>query len=166
MQKFSKKAQNLKISKRPKVYKSKKCKIYKLQKKRKFSENSKIKISSNRSFGLVFFTVFFIVSLWPLIQDNQIRIWALIISFVFLFLGLINSNLLSPLNKIWFKFGILLGAIIAPIVMAFIFFAVVTPIALFVRIIGKDLLRQKYKKNNKSYWIKKDKDVNTMKEQF
>jgi len=129
-------------------------------------QNSKIKISSNRSFGLVFFTVFFIVSLWPLIQDNQIRIWALIISFVFLFLGLINSNLLSPLNKIWFKFGILLGAIIAPIVMAFIFFAVVTPIALFVRIIGKDLLRQKYKKNNKSYWIKKDKDVNTMKEQF
>ena len=129
-------------------------------------QKSKIKISSNRSFGLVFFIVFFIVSLWPLIHGDQIRIWTLVISFIFLLLGLINSNLLSPLNKLWFKFGILLGAVIAPIVMAFVFFIVVTPIALFMRIFGKDLLRKKYKKSDKSYWIKKDKDVNTMKEQF
>ena len=129
-------------------------------------QKSKIKIGSNRSFGLVFFIVFLIISLWPLMQEGQIKIWAVIISVIFLFLGLINSRLLTPLNKLWFKFGILLGGIISPVVMAFVFFAVVTPIAFLVRIIGKDLLSKKYKKNSKSYWIERDKDVNTMKQQF
>ena len=129
-------------------------------------QKSKIKIGSNRSFGLVFFIVFLIIGLLPLMQEGQIKIWAVIISVIFLFLGLINSRLLTPLNKLWFKFGILLGGIISPIVMAFVFFIVVTPIAFLVRITGKDLLSKKYKKNNKSYWIERDKDVNTMKQQF
>ena len=83
---------------------------------------SKIKMSSNRNFGLVFFFVFLIISLWPVINEGQVRIWSFAISFVFLSLGLINSKLLTPLNQLWFKLGILLGVIVAPIVMGIIFF--------------------------------------------
>ena len=133
---------------------------------KKMLHRSKIKISSNRSFGLVFFFVFFIVSFWPLINEGQIRIWSIAIAIVFLFLALMNSRLLTPLNRLWFKFGMLLGAIISPIVMGIVFFLVVTPIGFFMRIIGKDLLRIKYDKKSKSYWIKRDKHTGTMKKQF
>ena len=128
--------------------------------------NSKIKIGSNRNFGIVFFIVFLVVSLWPLTYGEPIRIWSAIISLVFLILGLMNSKLLTPLNQLWFKFGIILGAIVAPIVMGFVFFLVVTPIGLFMRIMGKDLLNKKYDKKKETYWIKRDKPVSTMKKQF
>ena len=127
---------------------------------------SKVKISSNRSFGLVFFIVFLIISLWPLIQDGQIRIWSAIAALIFLTLGILNSKLLTPFNQIWFKFGIILGAIIAPIVMAIIFFLVVTPIGFIMKIMGKDLLNKKYGKKKKSYWIKRNISFSTMKRQF
>ena len=127
---------------------------------------NKIKISSNRNFGLVFFVLFLIVSFWPLTYDGQIRIWFAIISLIFLILGLINSKLLTPLNQLWFKFGMILGAIVAPIVMAMVFFLVVTPIGLTMRIIGKDLLGKKYDKKKETYWIKRGKSVSTMKQQF
>ena len=127
---------------------------------------SKIKISSNRNFGLVFFFVFLIIGLWPLISEGQIRIWAAIISVVFLILGLINSKLLTPLNKLWFKFGMILGAVIAPMVMGIIFFLVVTPIGFVMKIMGKDLLNKKYSKKKESYWIERDKSISTMKRQF
>ena len=127
---------------------------------------TKIKISSNRNFGLVFFVVFLIVSLWPLIHGEPIRIWSIIISLVFLILGLMNSKLLTPLNKLWFKFGMILGAIIAPIVMGVVFFLVITPIGFVMRIMGKDLLRKKYDKKKETYWIKRGKSVSTMKQQF
>ena len=127
---------------------------------------SNIKISSNRNFGIVFFFIFLIISLWPLTYDGQIRIWSLIISLIFLVLGLINSKLLWPLNYIWFKFGLLLGSIIAPIIMGIVFFVVVTPTSLIMKIIGKDLLNNKYDKNKKSYWIIRDKPKSTMKQQF
>jgi len=127
---------------------------------------SKIKISSNRSFGIVFFIVFFIVALWPIINNEPIRIWAIIISILFLALGLMNSKILAPLNKLWFRFGIFLGAIIAPIVMAIIFFLVVTPIGIMVKLIGKDLLMKKYENKKKSYWINRDKSTGSMKRQF
>ena len=130
------------------------------------SRKSRIKISSNRSFGLVFFFIFLIITFWPPADDGQIRIWSIIIGIVFLILGLMNSKLLTPLNRLWFKFGMLLGAIIAPIVMVIIFFLVVTPISFFMKLIGKDLLRKKYDKNSKSYWIKREKHINTMKQQF
>ena len=100
----------------------------------------KIKLPSNRNFGIVFSIVFLIISLWPLLSQNDIRIWSLIISGIFLVLGLINSKLLLPLNKIWFKFGILLGNFIAPIVMGIVYFMVVTPTGLIMRLLGKDLL--------------------------
>ena len=124
-----------------------------------------IKLPSNRNFGIVFFIVFLIIALWPILKQNEIRIWSLIISFIFFVLGLINSKLLTPLNKLWFKFGILLGNIIAPIVMGIVFFLVVTPTGLIMRIFRKDIL--KLKKNNKdSYWIDKDNTNNSMRNQF
>ena len=125
----------------------------------------KIKLPSNRNFGIVFSVVFLIVALWPLLSKNDIRIWSLIISGIFLVLGLINSKLLLPLNKIWFKFGIFLGNFIAPIVMGIIYFMVVTPTGLIMKILGKDLLN--LKKNNKdTYWIEKDNSNNDLKNQF
>ena len=124
-----------------------------------------IKLGSNRSFGIVFFAVFVIISLWPLLNSNEIRIWALIISIIFLILGVINSKILTPVNKLWFKFGIFLGNFIAPIVMGIIYFMVVTPTGLIMKILGKDLLN--LKKNNKdTYWIEKDNSNNDLKNQF
>ena len=104
-----------------------------------------IKLPSNRNFGIVFFIVFLIIALWPLLKQNEIRIWSLIISFIFFVLGLINSKLLTPLNKLWFKFGILLGNIIAPIIMGIVFFLVVTPTGLIMRFFRKDILKLKKK---------------------
>ena len=125
----------------------------------------KIKVSSNRSFGIVFFVVFLIVALWPIKNNLDIRIWSLIISFIFLILGIFNSKLLSPLNKIWFKLGILLGKIISPIVMGIIFFTVVTPTAIILKIFKKDVLSLKKNKSN-SYWKKKTHYKTSMKNQF
>ena len=131
------------------------------------SSKSKIKIGSNRSFGLVFFVVFFIIAFWSFRGNlNEIKILPLFISLIFLILGLIKSNLLTPLNKIWFKFGIILGAIISPIVMAVVFFLVVTPTGLIMTKMGKDLLKRKYDKTKQSYWIKRDQAIGTMKRQF
>ena len=124
-----------------------------------------IKISSNRSFGIVFFVVFLLIALYPLIYGGEIRIWSLIISIIFLILGLLNSEILAPLNKIWFKFGILLGRIVSPLIMGIIFFLVVTPIGFIMRLLGKDVLNLKYNKN-KSYWIEKNGPKSKMKNQF
>ena len=124
-----------------------------------------IKISSNRNFGIVFFIVFLIIALYPLIFNENIRLWSLIISLVFLILGLINSKILTPLNKAWMKFGLILGKIVSPLVMGIIFFFVVTPTGIIMRLLGKDLLN--LKKNNKStYWLKKNNQNNNMKNQF
>ena len=96
-----------------------------------------VKIGSNRSFGIVFFIVFLLISLYPIINDENIRYWALIISLIFLILGLLKSNILTPLNKLWFKFGILLGRIISPLIMGMIFFFVVTPIGFLMRMLKR-----------------------------
>ena len=128
---------------------------------------SKIKMGSNRGFGLVFCIVFFIVAFWSFRGDfHQIKVLPLFFSIIFLILGLINSNILAPLNKLWFKFGITLGAIIAPIVMGIIFILVVTPTAIFMRAINKDSLKKKYNKSKKTYWIERDKTINSMNKQF
>jgi len=124
-----------------------------------------IKISSNRSFGIVFFIFFLGLSFYPLLNENDIRLWAIIISIIFLGLALINSKILTPLNKIWFKFGILLGKIVSPIVMGVVFFTVVTPTSLIMKLLGKDILN--IKKNKKStYWIDSSKSKSKMKNQF
>jgi len=127
---------------------------------------SNIKISSNRNFGLVFFFIFLVVSIWPLTHNESPRIWSAIISLAFLILVLTRSILLTPLNRLWTKFGIILGYIIAPIVMGVVFFLVVTPIGLVMKIIGKDLLSIKYDKKKETYWVKRDKPTSTMKQQF
>ena len=124
-----------------------------------------IKISSNRSFGIVFFIFFLIIAVYPLINDGNIKFLPLIISIIFLILGLLNSKILSPLNKLWFMFGLFLGKIISPLIMALIFFLVVTPTGLLMRIFRKDILNLKYN-NNKSYWIKKNGQKSKMKNQF
>jgi len=124
-----------------------------------------IKISSNRSFGIVFFIIFLIIALYPLINNEDLRIWSLLISAIFLVLGLLNSKLLSPLNKLWFKFGLFLGKVFSPVIMGIIFFLVVTPIGFIMRIVGKDLLNLKFNKD-KSYWIEKTGPKSKMKNQF
>ena len=124
-----------------------------------------IKIGTNRSFGIVFFVVFLIIAIYPLINSGELRLWSLIISIIFLVLGLVNSKILNPLNKFWFKFGIFLGKIISPLVMGIIFFLVVTPIGLLMSLLNKDLLKLKFN-NNSSYWIEKTEPKSKMKNQF
>ena len=123
------------------------------------------KKSSNRSFGLLFFVVFFLIGIWPLFKENDYRLWSLIISIIFLILGLLNSKLLKPLNNLWIKFGEILGKIIAPIIMMIVFFIVLTPLSFIVKLFIKDLLNIKFVKNN-SYWISRKKEIGSMKKQF
>jgi len=122
--------------------------------------------STNRSFGIVFSIVFLLVALYPIINSEGLRIWALIISAIFLLLAFIAPNTLSLPNKFWFKFGILLGSIIAPIVMLLVYFLTVLPTGLIMRLLGKDLLKQKLDKNAKSYWIERTESMGSMKNQF
>ena len=124
-----------------------------------------VKLSSNRSFGVVFFIVFLLIGLYPILKGNDLRIWSLIISFIFLALGLINSRTLTPLNRLWFKFGLLLGKFISPIIMGIIFFIVVTPIGIIMRLFKKDLLNLKFNKKE-TYWIDKKGPKSKMKNQF
>ena len=121
--------------------------------------------SSNRSFGIVFFIVFLLIAIYPLINNGELRIWSLVVAIIFFILGLVNSKVLTPLNKLWFKFGLLLGKMVSPLIMGFIFFFVVTPIAFIMRIIGKDLLNLKFN-NKKTYWIEKTDPKSKMKNQF
>ena len=114
-----------------------------------------IQIGSNRSFGIVFFIFFLIIALWPLLNNHEIRLWSLIISLIFLILGILNSKLLSPLNKLWMRFGFLLGSIISPIVLGILFFLMFTPIAVIMRLFSRDELILK-KKDVKSYWKLRD----------
>ena len=127
--------------------------------------SNELKISSNKSFGIVFFIFFLLVSLYPLLKNENIRIWSLIIALIFLVLGLFNSKILSPLNQLWFKFGLILGRIISPVIMGIIFFGVVTPIGVLMKILNKDLLSLKFNKE-KSYWIEKNSIKSKMKNQF
>ena len=122
--------------------------------------------SSNKSFGLLFFVVFLILGVWPLKNGENLNLYFITAAAVFLILGLLNSKILSPLNNSWIKLGEILGIIIAPIVMALVYFVILTPVSLIVRIFGKDLLDLKFLKEKDSYWIKRKKSLNSMKKQF
>ena len=128
-------------------------------------KSNKIKIGSNRSFGIVFFIVFLIVALYPLLNDIPLRLWSLIIALIFLVLGLIKSNILNPINILWMKFGMFLGVFISTIIMGIIIFFVVTQIGLIMRLFGKDLLNLK-KNKTQSYWLAREKIKSSMKNQF
>ena len=125
----------------------------------------KIKVGSNRSFGIVFFIVFLLIALYPLVNNETVRLWSAVIAILFLILGLINSQILTPLNILWFKFGMLLGKIVSPIIMGLIFLLIVTPTGLIMRVLNKDLLKLK-KNNSKSYWINRTITKTNMKNQF
>ena len=127
--------------------------------------NDNIKLGSNRSFGIVFCIVFLLVAVYPLLNDDPIRYWSIIISIIFLLLGVFNSKILTPLNILWMKFGLLLGKIISPLIMGFIFFGVVTPISILMKLIGKDSLNLKRDKKD-TYWLKKQEIKSSMKNQF
>ena len=127
--------------------------------------NDDIQISSNKSFGIVFFVVFLVIATHPLINGGELRLWSLVISLIFLLLGLVNSKFLNPLNKLWFKFGILLGKVFSPVIMGIIFFLIVTPIGLLMRLLNKDLLNLKFNYNS-TYWIEKTEPKTKMKNQF
>ena len=122
--------------------------------------------NQNRSFGLLFFIVFLALALWPLTKKGEINIYLISIALIFLALGLLNSKILSPLNKAWIKFGEILGRVIAPIVMAIVYFLILTPISLLVRLFGKDLIGMKFSNDIKSYWIKRKKNLGSMDKQF
>lgn len=126
---------------------------------------SDIKIGSNKSFGIVFFIFFLLISIYPLVNNENIRLWSLLLSIIFLILGMLNSKILTPMNKLWFKLGIFLGKIISPLVMGVIFFFVVTPIGLFMKLLKKDLINLKFN-GNPSYWIEKTEPKSKMKNQF
>ena len=128
-------------------------------------KKNNIKISTNKSFGIVFFIFFFIIAIFPLLEDKNIRVWSLTISIIFLILGLLNSSILTPLNKLWFKFGILLGNFFSPIIMFIIFFTIVTPTSLIMKLFGKNLLNLK-KSNKSTYWIERSDIKSKMKNQF
>ena len=125
----------------------------------------KSKKTSNKSFGILFFFIFLAIGIWPLFSSGDPRLWSLVFSFVFLVLGLLNSKILKPIKDSWIKFGEILGKFIAPIIMAAVFFIILTPTGLLLRIFGKDLLKTKYSKDS-SYWIHRSKDVGSMKKQF
>ena len=122
--------------------------------------------SSEKSFGIVFFIVFLIVALYPLTKSNEINSWALITSIIFLVLAFFKPKTLTVLNILWNKFGIILGGIMAPIVIFIVFFTTVVPTGFLMKIFGKDLLNRKIYKSTKTYWIKRDKQLGSMKSQF
>ena len=124
------------------------------------------KKENNKSFGILFFIIFLLIALWPLINSQSIRLWALGIASIFLVLGIINSKILTPVKKSWIKFGEILGLIIAPMVMALVYFIFLTPISLILRLFGKDLLGIKVNKKIDSYWIKRKKNIGPMRKQF
>ncbi len=128
-------------------------------------KENNIKISTNKSFGIVFFIFFLIIAIFPLLEDKNIRVWSLTLSIIFLTLGLLNSSILTPLNKLWFKFGILLGNFFSPIIMFIIFFTIVTPTSLLMKLFGKNLLNLK-KSNKSTYWIERSDIKSKMKNQF
>lgn len=121
---------------------------------------------SEKSFGIVFAVVFLIVALFPVLDEGAVRLWALAVSGVFLCLALAMPNILSLPNKLWFKFGLALGAIVAPIVMILVYCVTIVPIGIIIRLTGKDLLQQRLDRNVKSYWIDREQPVRSMKDQF
>tara|TARA_B100001121_G_C18308553_1_gene443097 strand:+ start:191 stop:577 length:387 start_codon:yes stop_codon:yes gene_type:complete len=127
--------------------------------------NSETNTSSNRSFGIVFSIVFLIIAIYPLINNEDIRNWSLIVSLIFLILGYLKSRILTPLNSLWFKFGIFLGRIVSPIILGVIYYFIVTPTSILMRLFKKDLLNLKFSNNN-SYWINKHGPKSKMKNQY
>ena len=129
-------------------------------------DRNNIPVSTEKSFGVVFSIVFLLVALYPLFYSKEIHIWAIIVSAIFLFLAYVIPNILRIPNILWFKFGMLLSYIISPIIMALVYVTTVLPTGLIMRLLGKDLLRQKLDNNAQTYWITRNEPIGSMKNQF
>ena len=112
--------------------------------------------SSDRSFGFVFAAVFVLVALMPLIHGHAVRWWSASLAVLFALVAWMQPALLSHLNKGWTRFGLLLGAVVSPIALGVLFFLVITPIGLLMRLTGKDPLRLKFERSDESYWIRRE----------
>lgn len=130
------------------------------------NSNIDIEIGSERSFGIVFGIVFILIGAYPLFSGNGFRWWAGAIGIGFLITGFFMPRLLRVLNVGWFKFGKLLGAIIAPVIITIVYVISVVPVGLIMRMIGKDLLQEKRLEGVDSYWVDRDKPIGSMKNQF
>ena len=121
---------------------------------------------SEKSFGIVFSIVFFIIGLYPLVDGQGMRLWSVGIAIIFVIVSYSRPKVLSVPNRLWLRLGMILGAVVSPVVMALVYFLTVVPIGMFMKVLGKDLLRKKLDKNANSYWIKRDQAVGSMKYQF
>lgn len=134
-----------------------------------YSRKDDVKAGSERAFGFVFAVVFALVAVWPLISGGAPRWWALVVGGVFVLVSLAAPGLLAPLNRLWFRFGQLLHKVVNPVIMGLLFFLTVTPIALLMRLTGKDPLRLRFDPQAESYWIERDPpgpEPETMRYQF
>jgi hypothetical protein len=131
-----------------------------------YKQYIKVESGSEKSFGIVFAVVFLLISLYPLVDNKDVHLWSLIISLIFFLLAYVAPKVLSLPNKLWFKLGMALGAVVAPFIIALVYFTTVVPIGLIARLMGKDLLRQKLDKNAKSYWVERSLPIGSMKDQF
>ena len=120
----------------------------------------KKKKDTNRSFGILFFIVLSSISIWPILSGGELRVWSFIVAIIFLIMGITKSRFLTPLNIAWIKFGELLGVIISPLIMGLVYFLVLLPIGILMRVLGKDLLSLKFNKNIETYWNKKEAKIN------
>ena len=130
------------------------------------SNNTKSNLPSEKNFGLTFACVFIIIALWPLLDSEPIRLWSFIVSTILVIISFTFPKILRPFNKWWFKFGLLLRSVVSRIVIPLVFYLVVTPMGLLMRLLGKDFLGKKFKPDSSSYWMDKNKERISMKDQF
>jgi len=134
-----------------------------------FERRGEVKGSSDRSFGIVFAVFFAIMALWPLLGEGAVRLWALLLAAAFLAVALVRPALLAPLNRLWTRFGLLLHKLVNPLVLGLMFLLAVTPVALVMRALGKDVLRRRFEPEAPSYWIEREEAgpaPETMRNQF
>lgn len=125
-----------------------------------------VKPGSEKSFGFLLSAVLVLIGLYPLLSGGQVRWWSLISAAILASLALTYPKLLAKPNYWWFKFGMFLGGLIAPIVMAVVYLATIVPMGIILKLADKDLLRLKSDNSVKSYWIKRDTPLQPMKYQF
>ena len=134
-----------------------------------FKREHKIQVGSPRVFGIVFCIVFLAIAKWPLTNEGNVHLWSIIIAGLFLLLAIFIPDSLQPLNRMWFRFGLLLHKVVNPIIMGLLFFFTITPIAVIFRLIGKDPLNRNFDQKLETYWIErnpKELTSDSMKKQF
>ena len=129
-------------------------------------QNINAKQGSDKGFGYVFSIIFLLIGSYPLLHGEVFKLWFMVLAFVFMMIALLKPSLFKWPNYLWFRFGILLGKVVSPVVMALIFFLVIFPTGLALRLFKKDILGLKIDKNKKTYWVHRDQPMQSMKNQF